>query len=220
MPDWCAMVRSRLGALGLSSVREEEIRAELAEHLEDAYQGALARGLAPEAARERALAQVSDWQDLARKICSAGREENAMSPTAKTLWIPGVSVPFLASIMLVVMTRVVPSTLWASPNGPWMMLGPWLLSYFVFGALGAYWSRQAGGDLRARLLSGVFPLALHLTIFALPIIVAAFVDHPRFPEHSQLGWLLRTSLGWIVIPGVALAIGALPFLRDSVRRTV
>lgn len=204
MPDWRQFVREHLGTLGLSPAREEEIRAELADHLEDQSQhpGKPETGI--------------DWKSLACEIRRA--EEGAMSHTAKTLWVPGVSVLLLASIMLIVMTRVVPTTLWTSPNGPWLMLGPWLLSYFVFGALGAYWSRRAGGDPRARLLSGVFPLALHLTIFVLPIIVAAVADSPRYPEHRQLAWLLRTSLAWVVIPGVALAIGALPVLRNSLHK--
>jgi hypothetical protein len=204
MPDWRRFVRERLGTLGLSPDREEEIRAELADHLADQSQHA-----------DRPAEEI-DWRSLACEIRRA--EEDPMSHTAKTLWVPGVSVLLLASIMLIVVTRVVPATLWLSPSGPWMMLGPWLLSYFVFGALGAYWSRRAGGDPRARLLSGVFPLTLHLAIFVLPMIVAATVDSPRFPEHSQLGWLLRTSLGWIVIPGVALAVGAMPFLRNSARK--
>lgn len=219
MPDWRAFVHERVAGLGLGAEREEEIRMELAEHLEDAYQAALERGLSPDAALAWAREQVPDWQGLVRQIRLARQEGTDMSHTAKTLWVPGVSVLLLASIMLILMTRVVPATLWTSPNGPWLMLGPWLLSYFVFGALGAYLSRRAGGDPRARLLSGVFPLALHLTIFVLPIIVAAVADSARYPEHRQLAWLLRTSLAWVVIPGVALAIGALPFVRDSAQKS-
>ena len=218
MPDWRAFVRERLAGLGLGARREEEIHAELAEHLQDAYQDALERGLSPEAALAWAHEQVPDWQGLARKIRRAGQEEDAVSHTAKTLWVPGMSVLFFASVMLLVMTRVVPPTVWTGPKGPVLMLGPWLFSYFVFGALGAYWSRWAGGSHRDRLLSGVFPLALHLAIFVLPIVVTVFSDVPRFPEHRDLSWLLRTSIVWVVIPGVALAIGTLPFLRNSARK--
>ena len=38
---------------------------------------------------------------------------------------------------------------------------------------------------------------------------------PRFPEHLQVSNLLRIGLGWVVIPGATLAIGTVPFLRDS-----
>ncbi len=215
MPDWRAFVRERLAGLSLEARREEEVHAELAEHLEDAYQDALERGLSPEAAVAWAQEQVPDWQRLARKIRRAGQEEDAVSSTAKTLWVPGVSVLLLASVMLLVMTRAVPPTVWTGPNGPVLMLGPWLFSYLVFGALGAYWSRRAGGSYRDRLLSGVFPLALHLATFVLPMFVTAFSDNPRFPEHLHLSWLLRTSIVWVAIPGVALAIGTVPFLQDA-----
>ena len=213
------MVRSRLRALGLGDAREEEIRAELAEHLEDAYQDALGRGLSPEAAVERAQEQVPDWQGLAQQIRSAGQEEDPMSHTAKALWVPGMSVLVFSAAMLLVMTRLVPPTAWVGPRPPVLLLGIWLFSYLVFGALGAYWSRRAGGSLADRFLAGTFPLALHLVIFILPILVAILSDVPNFPEHLDPAWLLRTALLWVVIPGVALAIGALPFLRDGAERT-
>ncbi len=138
-----------------------------------------------------------------------------MSPTAKTLWVPGVSVLFCSSTLLLAMTRLVPPATWVDPKAPVLLLAPWLLSYLVFGALGAWWSRRAGGSRAARFFSGMFPLALHLAVFFLPIIVAMASDVPRFPEHLQLSFLLRAGLGWVVIPGFALAIGTVPFLRDA-----
>jgi hypothetical protein len=214
MPDWRAFVRERLAWLGLGAARDEEIRAELAEHLEDAYQHALDRGLPPEAAMAVAHEQVPDWQRLARKIRRAGQEDEVTS-TARTIWVPGVSVLFLASVMLLVMTRVVPPTVWTGPNGPLRLLGPWLASYFAFGALGAYLSRRAGGGTAARFYAGVFPLAMQLTIFVLAIVMTVLSGGSKFPEHRQLGWLLKTSFMWIVIPGLALSLGTLPFLRSG-----
>ena len=212
------MVRLRLGALGLGAAREEEIRAELAEHLEDAYQDALQCGLSPEAAIACAHEQVLDWKCLARKIRRAGQEEDAMSHTTKTLWLPGMSVLIFSVILLLVMIRLVPPTAWGGPKPPVHLLATLLFPYFVFGALGAYWSRRAGGSIAARFLSGTFPLALHLVIFFLPIAVAMLSGAPNFPEHRQVSWLLRTSIVWVVIPGVALAIGTLRFLRDGAER--
>jgi hypothetical protein len=242
MPDWGAFVRERLARLGLGAERDEEIRAELAEHLEDAYQNALERGLPPEAAMVFAREQVPDWQRLARKIRRAGQEEDDVSHTAKTLWVPGMTALLGATLLLFVMTSLVPPTTWVDAKPPmlrladmlapgeeaepaWvdarpavLLLGIWMFSYLAFGALGAYWSRRAGGSMAARFLSGTFPLTLHLAIFFLPILVALFSDVPNFPEHRQLSWLLRTSIVWVVIPGVALAIGTLPFLRDAVEK--
>jgi hypothetical protein len=215
------MVRLRLGALGLSAAREEEIRVELAEHLEDAYQDALQCGLSPEAAIACAHEQVPDWKCLAQGIRRAGQEEDTMSHTTKTLWLPGMSVLIFSAVLLLVMIRLVPPTAWGGPKPPVHLLATWptwLFSYLVFGALGAYWSRRAGGSIAARFLSGTFPLALHLVIFFLPIAVAMLYGAPSFPEHRQVSWLLRTSIWWVVIPGVALAMGTLPFLRDGAER--
>lgn len=228
MLDWSEMVRLRLGALGLGAEREEEIRAELAEHLEDAYQEALRRGLSPEAAAACAYEQVPDWQCLARKIRRAGQEEDAMSHTAKTLWVPGMTALLGATLMLFLMSSLVPPTAWVGPKPHVLLLGLWLFSYLVFGALGAHRSRRAGGSITARLLSGTFPLALHLVIFIVPVVMAILFDVTNFPvfrfdvtnfpEHRDPTWLLGTAFTWLVIPGVALAIGTLPFLRDGAER--
>lgn len=219
MPDWRAIVRERLGALGLGPEREQEIRAELAEHLEDAYQDALRRGLSPEAAMACAHEQVPDWHRLARKIRRARQEEDDMSPTAKTLWLPGTTMLVFSALLLLAITRLVPPINWIDPRGRVLLLTSWLLSYLAFGALGAYWSRRAGGSVTTRFLSGTFPVALHLVTLVLPVIVSLLGSGaPRFPEHLHLEWLLRTAILWVVIPGVALAIGTLPFLRDGATR--
>lgn len=225
MPDWRRFVRERLGPLGLSPEREEEIRAELADHLEDHSQhmGKPAPGI--------------DWKSLARDIRSA--EEDAMSPTAKTLWVPGIAGLLGATLMLFAMTSLVPPTTWVDERPAmliladmlapgeriepsWvdarpavLLLGIWMFSYLAFGALGAYWSRRAGGGTAARFLSGTFPLTLHLAVFILPIAVALLSDIPNFPEHRDPAWLFRTALTWVLIPGVVLAIGTLPFLRKT-----
>ncbi len=212
MPDWRQFVRERLGPLGLRHEREEEILAELAEHLEDQCGAKGEKALMSHSRVER-IEDGTNWTLLAREIRHA--EEETMSPTAKTVWVPGVSMLFCSSILLLAMTRLVPPATWVDPKAPVLLLAPWLLSYLVFGALGASWSRRAGGSTAARFLSGTFPLALHLALFFLPIIVAMASDVPRFPEHLQLSFLLRAGLGWVVIPGVALAIGTVPFLRDA-----
>jgi hypothetical protein len=228
MPDWRVFVRERLGSLGLSPQREEEIRAELADHLED------------QSHHTRRLATGIDWKSLARDIRSA--EEDAMSHTAKTLWVPGIAGLLGATLMLFVMTSLVPPSTWVDEKPPvfrlaellapgekteptWLaakppvlLLGIWMFSYLAFGGLCAYWSRRAGGSLAARLLSGVFPLALHLAVFVLPIFVTMLSADPRFPEHRDPAWLFRTALTWVLIPGVALAIGTLPFLRDAAEK--
>ncbi|MBI3405707.1 MAG: hypothetical protein HY046_09655 [Acidobacteria bacterium] len=215
MLDWRQLVRQRLGPLGLRSQREEEIRAELAEHLEDGYQDALRRGLSPETAMASAHEQVPDWQALEREIREAASMEEKMTNTAKTLWIPGTTIMVVASVWFLVLVRVIAPSFWNSAIAPKLLAGEVAISYLLFGAVGACWSRQAGGNKVVRFLSGIFPLAFHLIVFILPILVALFSDTLKFPEHLDRDFLFRVSIGWVLFPGIALAIGTLPFLRDG-----
>ena len=212
MPDWRQYLRARLGPLGLRHEREEEILTELAEHLEDLCAAKAERAILPQN-RVEPIEGGTDWTLLAREIRHA--EEETMSPTAKTLWVPGVSMLFCSFILLLAMTRLVPPAIWVNPKAPVLLMAPWLLSYLVFGALGAWWSRRAGGSTATRFFSGMFPLALHLAVFLLPAILAIASNVSRLGEHDQVSFLLRIGLGWVVIPGAALAIGTVPFLRDS-----
>ena len=185
MHDWRKLVSERLGHLGLRPEREEEIRAELADHLED--QG-----------REDSKVDGTDWSLLAREIRNA--EEGEMSPTAKTLWVPGLGMLSCSLFVLMAITNF-----WDTRT-PFMLMALWLLAYLAFGALGAWWSRRAGGGPLARFLSGTSPLAMHVAVFIIATISIQRTD------------LLRHGLLWVLIPGVTLAIGTLPFLRDPQRR--
>lgn len=212
MPDWRQYLRARLGPLGLRHEREEEILTELAEHLEDQCAARPERAILPRN-RVEPIEGGTDWTLLAREIRHA--EEETMSPTAKTLWVPGLSMLFCSFILLLAMTRLVPPAIWVNPKAPVLLMAPWLLSYVAFGALGAWWSRRAGGSTATRFFSGMFPFALHLAVFFLPAILAIASNVSRLGEHDQVRFLMRIGLGWVVIPGAALAIGTVPFLRDS-----
>jgi uncharacterized membrane protein YqjE len=78
MPDegksqWVRLVRARLAPLGLDGPREAEIVEELAEHLEAAYEEALALGRTDTEARSDALAQFQDWRLLECEVSRAER---------------------------------------------------------------------------------------------------------------------------------------------------
>jgi hypothetical protein len=120
-----------------------------------------------------------------------------------------------AAVMLGV-ARWLPPSLWLDPRATMPMTAGLVLSYLAFGALGASLSRRAGAGIGTRLAAGIFPLALHVCIF-LAVVVAAIFGDRRSPEAIQVDFQLRTALIFIVIPGVALAVGALPFLRDRAR---
>jgi putative ABC transport system permease protein len=76
--QWERRVRERLPPLGLDAAREAEIVEELAEHMESAYEEALARGEPEAAAQAAALAQFPDWRVFE---CELSRAE--LSPVAR-----------------------------------------------------------------------------------------------------------------------------------------
>ena len=213
MHDWPAIVSARLAALGLDAAREEEIRAELAGHLEDEYAAALQRGRSEQEAIACALARVPDWVDLARTIHQADKKEDLMSPDTKTFWLPGMAALCCAGAAILVSTRL-PSSLWANPKASAPMAALTIACYVAFGALGSWWSRRAGGGTRARFAAGLFPLVLHLAIIVPAIIVSILNEGRMHPEHLMINFQLRVLFAFVLVPGVALAIGTLPFLRS------
>jgi predicted permease len=82
MPNWNHIVREHLAALRLPPEREIEIVEELALHLENAYEDALAAGLS-EAEAEARAAQGYDWRLLE---CELSRAERPLA--ARTLQPP------------------------------------------------------------------------------------------------------------------------------------
>ncbi len=73
MPDWRAYVRDHLPPLALGPTRELEIVEEMAQHLEAAYEDALADGASNPQAYERAAAQIKDWRLLECDLIHAKR---------------------------------------------------------------------------------------------------------------------------------------------------
>jgi len=69
--DWKKHVRQHLPPMRLGPEREIEIVAELAEHLQTAYEEALTRGASEEQARAQVRALFSDWRLLECELSSA-----------------------------------------------------------------------------------------------------------------------------------------------------
>lgn len=215
MPDWRELARTSLGALGLDPEREEEIVAELADHLENLYEAWRQRGASAEEAAAQALDEVPDWAELRREIHHAERGENAMNYRAKSLWLPGlVTLTLSASLLrLFIWAGLQPHIIWMDEHAfLWFHL-PWLLVLPTIGALGAYWSRRVGGGWRERLLAGLFPAAAVTILFVALLAVAPFVDR-QVPLAVKLAAFASRLLYSAVIPGAALLLGTLPFLKD------
>jgi len=102
--NWEATVREQMaGALPQSS--REDVIAELAAHLEEAYNDARFRGLSEPEALHIALNDVTDWDALAKDIGRAKSLEDAMNHRTKTLWLPGIAILFSAGLLLMLLDR-------------------------------------------------------------------------------------------------------------------
>lgn len=71
MRDWRAYVRSQLPPLACNNDREREIVDEIAEQLQDIYEGARREGASDADADARARADVADWPALANDLLAA-----------------------------------------------------------------------------------------------------------------------------------------------------
>jgi hypothetical protein len=213
MADWREMVRQRLSGLALDAAEKEEVELELAAHLEESYEGFCKRGLLEKEAARRALEQVSDWQDLQRRILNAKRRGHPMKKRTHQVWIPGFLTLTLSMIFLAVLQKLgfQPRIAWSGPNTV-LLYVPWLLSLPFFGALGAYVSSRAGGSRGTVLLASVFPVlaltAAFLLMFPIGMIVERITgNHVDFSSVATA--LLKDGIGWILVPGAALLAGGL-----------
>jgi hypothetical protein len=216
VPDWSAIVREKLAGTQLTKTVQEDTVRELAAHLEDQYEEGRADGMSDSKACEFALGEVAEWRRLARKIRYFKQEEDSMNNRTRNLWLPGLVSGIAATSTLFLFTRAgfEPSTFWAGSFGWLQLYLPWLLVLPLFGGLGAYLSRRAEGQRTTRLLAALFPSMVMLVVICLAAGVSAIADRGlHMPTFSNS--VAMVVFNWVVLPGAALLIGALPFLGAS-----
>jgi hypothetical protein len=216
--DWSALVRERLPEAGLPAAQREEIIAELAGHLEEFYEEQRTEGLSEAEALDHALGQVANWRDLSRKIERAKRTEGKMNQRTRSFWVPA----FITLTAWVLFEAILAQTSY----GPRMILGHpklmdfiwpiWLAGQPFLGAIGAYTSRRAGGTRVARLAAGLFPMVITLVgmVAGYVLILIAWMYGRIDLGHIDLVSAERLALGIIILPGLALLLGTLPFLKS------
>jgi hypothetical protein len=219
MPDWRRLARRKLTPLALDSVREDEIVAELAGHLEDLYADLVRRGTPEEEAVRSALSAAADWNELRHAIQLAANEEDIMNYRAKTLWLPGMCTSALAGVLLrlfQIRSAPAPHVFWVWQGMSLVLYWRWLLCLPLVGALGAYWSRRAGGKLLDRLLAAsLYPLGLTCALALTFIIGFVLRLDSRVPLSIKFVALGAYIVGWGIAPFIPLLLGALPFLRGD-----
>lgn len=220
MHDWGEIVEERLGKLGSTPQEQEGIVAELAGHLEELYAELRSEGLDDSQAVARAMAEVADGRRLARKIRTA--KESYMNDRTRHFWLPGLASLLAASLFLAVFARVsyLPHMLVVRSGLALMMYPAWLIVQPVFGGIGAYFSRRAGGNRLTRILAALSPSIALLALVLIGVVVQIVMASVGKPSDiGSMGSLAfaRAMLFAIVMPSLALLIGALPFLRDGAK---
>ena len=224
MVDWREEARRKLANSKLSAGEREEISRELAGYLEDLCSDASARGLdhsaaAQTGATQQAAAELHEDRHLGANLYRA-RKENNMNDRTKRFWLPGITVLFASAIALAVLQiagfRPYIAAHFGGVNSfsPVMINFPWLCSLPILGALGAYWSRRAGSSRLVRATVGLFPALVWLAVFLVILPVAFAVGDIR-GDAAFLPAFFGAVLSWVIIPGAALLIGVVPFLRSS-----
>jgi hypothetical protein len=212
MPDWNKLVRARLGKLGLPPVEKEAIISELAAHLEDLYQEQLANGVSEVQAVQHVITENSNWHLLARNIQRAKRTEPIMNDRTKQIWIPGV-LGLVVSLGWMILLQALGSWMHTSTKYPGMALFPnivWLASLPFIGAASGYLSKRAGSTRSVCIAAAIFPSIAMSLVW---VLVLAVVLVRKLPIEN-----IGFSSGFahaVIIPGIALLVGAAPFLRSG-----
>lgn len=211
MPDWKQIVRDRLNSMGRDL--DESVVSELAVHLEEAYDTACLRGVPEVLALEQALEEGKDWRILARNIQRATSKEDCMNYRTKSLWLPAL-ITLLGAILSLVFFQhlgVRPYQLWfgkAALPLDWA----WLVSLPIFGALGAHLSGRAYAPVTARLAAGLAPAIVMLMAMGVILPWGLAIDGIHFIQLVSFGLGL---INGVVIPALALSVGAVPFLYKA-----
>ena len=151
-------------------------------------------------------------------LCAAAAEWNRLSYRTRSLWLPALSTFFGASVSLMVCESLgmKPHMVWMSRDavghGALLFYWPWLGTLPIFGAIGACLSQRAHGATPARLAASLSPALIMLTVMALVLPFGVAIDGFHYFQLVAVGLGL---INWVAIPGAALLVGALPFLRDS-----
>ena len=209
MPDWTKEIKERIREIGLPADSREEVVSELASHLEELYETACSQGHDEACAFTLALQEVADWDVLASDIRRA-KQEDSMNYRTKGLWLPTL-ITLLgtsAALGLSQYAGMRPRLMWIEGWAITFYWG-WLATLPGFGALGAYLSQRAEAAAKFRLAASLSPALLMLIVMCIILPFGLAIDGFHFFRLVGFGLGL---INWVAIPGLALFVGAAPFL--------
>jgi hypothetical protein len=132
-----------------------------------------------------------------------------MNNRTRTFWLPALVSLTAAMACLTISTLVgLEPRFVARGWATYVVYVPWLLMLPLCGAAGAYLSSRAGGERRACLAAGLFPVVAMTSLVSLLTVIGKFV----YAKPQWLYFSMAVLLG-AILPGVALLLGAAPFAR-------
>jgi hypothetical protein len=143
-------------------------------------------------------------------------KERFMKTRVRSFWIPALASFGLVSVLLFTFTTIGAQSHYLvmvrAGLGLWFLYAGWLVAHVVSGAFAAFLSRRARGSRSDRILSSLFPAIVMLGIWGGVIPISAMIQHTAYVLKHPLYYAFGV-FPWVVVPGIALLTGALPFLR-------
>lgn len=210
--DWKALVRENLHPLDLPEELADEVIAELAAHLEDLYEEQIAQGLSASEAEQTVLNEIANSDQLARNIQRVRHTEGTMNTRTKHFWLPGLVNLATSMVSLAVVIAFAQPRVYFGQHAATTLYVYWLAGLPLCGAAAAWLSRRLGGDRMACLASSQFTSGAWLVCFCFVFMVSIFVERNRVLTLTSF---LIFTWNWVLLPGTAMLLGALPFLRNQ-----
>jgi hypothetical protein len=216
-PDWRRLAGEELGLRDLDATESDEITNELAAHLEDLHEQYRAQGVPESEAVERTLSEVFDWSELARRIRRAKHGEGIMNDRTRQLWLPGLA-SFCAAMIceLTLGAGALSGESLFYSHAKQLMFASLLVAQLCCGAVGAFLSRRAGGNRSARIAAALFPCGILLVTMFIVIAICAIGRATGLAFAAlDLSLLIKPVFVVVLVPSIAMLLGALPFLSDG-----
>jgi hypothetical protein len=222
MPDWKHEASRKLANSKFSAAERDEISRELAGYLDDLCNESRGSGADESSTIAHAARELYEDARLGPKLRRA-RQENNMNDRTKRLWLPGCIILLASTLALALLQlagfspyfpRAWDGNASTEPllHNSLMIFLPWLCVLPFLGAAGAYWSRRAGSGRALRIAVGIFPAFVFLSTFLVWVPTCVAIGALPAPKIF-LPALAGLIVSWVVIPGAALFLGVLPFLR-------
>lgn len=213
MRDWRAFVGDRLASVQLPESVYDEICTEIANHLEDRFEHCMALGRVETDAEREALSSIPDWEFFARELV---RERKAtMTTIGKQFILPSGVALGLATLTLAFEIRFGPRpAVLITGMGAFVVYRLWLFALVFTGAASAWLSAHAGASKGRRALVAITPALYMLGAMLCVVITVTAMNLLNVSplQHIYYMALVMGVANWVALPGVALLIGASPFL--------